>query len=88
MNTGALRHQVTLDTTDGTGGVRPLDPPTWDCAQLNEAGGVITFLGRYHAGITTATRVHFKGRVFHVDDVNNRDGRDVELTLTCTEVFD
>jgi head-tail adaptor len=84
MNPGLLRHLVTLvhEATDA-----PLDPPTWYCA-VQETTGQTTMTGRYHPGISTATRVHHKGRVFHVDTIANRDDRDLELTLTCREVFD
>jgi head-tail adaptor len=84
MNPGALRHLVTLvhEATNA-----PLDPPTWYCA-VQELTGQTTMTGRYHPGITTATRVHHKGRIFHVDTIANRDDRDLELTLTCREVFD
>jgi Phage head-tail joining protein len=82
MNTGALRHRVTLDES----GV-PLEPPDWWCASVNE-GGQATFSGRYHPGITTATRVHHKGRIYHVQSIANPEDRDAGLVLTCIEVFD
>ena len=88
MNTGALRHRVTLDTPAGAAGYTPLVPPDWDCAVLNIGSGTDSFIGRYHAGITTATRLHFKGRIYHVIAIANRGERDLELELTCREVFD
>jgi len=88
MAIGAYTQIVTLDETDGAGGVRLLTPPTWYCTPLPEAGGLLTLVGHYHAGITTATRVHLKGRVYHVDSVVNRGERDVQTQLACTEVFD
>jgi Phage head-tail joining protein len=88
MNTGALRHHVTLDVPNGeTGSFTPLNPPDWWCGHLTETTGEVTLFGRYHPGITTATRVHFKGRVYHVTALSNRADRDAELVLSCTEVF-
>jgi hypothetical protein len=89
MNSGALRHLVTLDQPDGYGSSTPLDPPDWYCAVIAEGGaGGTVLVGRYHPGISTRTRVHLKGRIYHVDEVRNRDERDVELVLTAHEVFD
>jgi hypothetical protein len=88
MNTGALRQLVTLDVPNGSSGYLPLDPPTWYCAHHGEAAGVATLVGRYHPGITTTTRVHFKTRTYHVVSIVNREERDAELVLSCTEVFD
>jgi hypothetical protein len=84
MNTGALRHRVTLTTGDDA---VPLSPPDWWCASLSEGTGETTLIGRFHPGITTATRVHFKDRVYHVESIINREDRDAELVLSCTEVF-
>jgi len=89
MNTGLLRHLVTLDTPNGANGSLPLNPPTWWCAQSSQGSdqGLI-LAGRFHPGINTKTRVTFDdGRIFHVDSVINREERDVELVLTCREVF-
>lgn len=88
MNTGSLRHLVTLDVPNGSEGYLPLDPATWACAVTNQSAGVATLIGRFHPGITTATRVHLKGRIFHVNAILNRDERDVELALDCREVYD
>ena len=88
MAIGTYRQQVTLDETDGAGGVRPLDPATWYCAPLAEGGGLLTLVGHYHAGITTATRVQFHGRTFHVDSVIHRHARAFQTQITCKEVFD
>ena len=89
MNSGATRHLVTLDQPAGSSGHTPLDPPDWYCAVIAEGGaGGTVFVGRYHPGISTRTRVHFKGGVYHVDEVRNRDERDVELVLTAHQVFD
>lgn len=87
MKSGALRHLVSLDAPRSDG-VHPLDPPTWYCAVRDDGTGATFVTGRYHPGITTATRLHLKGRVYHVDQVRNRDERDTELELTCHEVFD
>lgn len=81
---GQYRHRVTLYGPDA---VTPLAPPDWDCA-VQEATGLTLITGRYHPGITTATRLHHKGRIYQVDAIANRDDRDVEVTLTCREVFD
>jgi metal-dependent hydrolase (beta-lactamase superfamily II) len=81
---GQYRHRVTLFGPDAD---TPLDPPDWDCA-VNESTGQTLITGRYHPGITTATRLHHKGRIYQVDTIANRDDRDVELVLTCREVFD
>ena len=89
MNTGALRHRVTLDVpTARPGAFRRCRPAGLVCAYLSETAGVATLIGRYHPGITTATRVHFKTRMFHVVSIINREERDAELVLSCTEVFD
>jgi hypothetical protein len=89
MNTGSLRHLVTLDVPNGSSGYLPLDPATWYCAVLNEGIGTVTFRGRFHPGLTTPNaRVHFEGRLFHIDTVINREERDVELDVVCREVFD
>lgn len=83
------RHLVTLDVPNGSSGYLPLDPATWYAAVIDEGTGIVTFEGRFHPGLTTPNaRIHFKGRRFHIDAVNNRDGRDVELIVTAHEVFD
>jgi hypothetical protein len=88
MNTGALRQVVTLDVPNGINGYLPLNPPDWACAIVSQGTGLATLMtGRYHPGINTATRVHFNGRLFHVDSLINRDERNLELVLSCTEVF-
>jgi len=89
MNSGALRHLVTLDTPNGPNGYTPLNPAIWACAQTSQgADQGMLLTGRYHPGINTATRVTFDdGRIFHVDSVINRDERDVELAVVCREVF-
>jgi Phage head-tail joining protein len=88
MSVGTQRHLVTLDVPNGTSGYLPLNPATWYCAVLSEGSGLASFIGRYHPGITTATRVHFKGRVYHVDSIVNREEKDLELVLSGREVFD
>lgn len=87
MNTGMLRQLVTLDMPL-VDGVQPLSPATWYCAVRDEGAGTAIVTGRYHPGITRLTRIHLKGRVYHVDAVRNRDERDAELELTCHEVFE
>jgi hypothetical protein len=88
MTLGQREHLVTLDVPNGNNGYLPLDPATWYCEVRGEGSGQAILVGEYHPGITIATRVHFKGRVYHVDTLDNRDERDVELALTCREVFD
>ena len=89
MNTGARRHMVALDQPAGDQGHTPLDPSHWYCAVIAEGGaGGTVLVGPYHPGISTRTRVHLKGRLYHVDEVRNREERDRELALTCHEVFD
>ena len=88
MALGQRQHLVTLDIPNGNAGYLPLDPATWYCAVRDEGAGLSLLSGEYHPGITTATRVHLKGRVYHVDAIRNRDERDVELELVCREVFD
>lgn len=42
--------------------------------------------GRWHAGVTTATRMVFAGRLFSVTGVANRDERGIEMELIVVEV--
>lgn len=80
----------------------PLDPPTWDCAiepptarvramEGSGGGSVIAqathlLTGRYHPGITTQTRITFKGRTFNALHVINVDERDTHTELLAAEV--
>ena len=80
----------------------PLTPATWDCAiapatarslESIGSGAVLAtathvIKGRYHAGITTQTRVTYRGRVLSVLFVANRDERDIETDCVCAEVVD
>lgn len=43
--------------------------------------------GRWHAGISTSSRLLFKGRMFHVIFVGNPDERDTEITIVAAEVL-
>jgi hypothetical protein len=88
MSIGQHRHLVSLDVPNGSSGVLLLTPATWYCAVVSEGAGQASLIGRFHPGITTATRVHFKNRIFHVDAIVNREERDVERVLTCREVFE
>jgi hypothetical protein len=88
MALGDRQQLVTLDIPNGSNGYLPLDPATWYCAVRSEGSGGAFLTGEYHPGITVHTRVHLKGRVFHVDAIVNTGERDVELQLTCREVFD
>jgi head-tail adaptor len=79
-----------------------LAPPTWFCriepaasvpieqfasgTALSRATYVMT--GPFHPGITTTTRVHFKGRVFHVNGVATPEMAEVETILYCEELLD
>lgn len=83
-----------------TEGWAPLTPATWDCSiqaasqRDLESIGAGTVLaqathvvkGRYHAGVTTESKLHFEGRTFNVIFLANRDERDIELNLVCAEV--
>jgi len=40
----------------------------------------------YHAGVTTKTRILFKGRVFSVTGVANPDERNEETIAVCAEM--
>lgn len=39
----------------------------------------------YHAGVTTKTRLSFKGRILQVVGVQNPEERNVSLVLVCVE---
>jgi head-tail adaptor len=78
----------------------PLDPPEWDCsiqqasARTLEALGAGSLVaqathlvrGRYHPGITTQTRITFGARALNVLYVANRDERNIETDLVCSEL--
>ena len=51
------------------------------------AHGAYLVSAPYVAGLTTATRMVYNGRVFSVMGVSNRDERNVELTLMCDELL-
>jgi len=75
------------------------DPATW-AVSIGPAGGAVDtamagtvigtatheIRGHYHAGVTTAARLVFEGRVFHVTQVRNVDERNRTLEVTCAEV--
>jgi head-tail adaptor len=79
----------------------PLNPATWACmirpanARDLETIGAGTVLsqathvveGRYHAGITTETRLIRDGRVLNVIYVGNRAERGITTDLICAEVI-
>lgn len=88
MALGQRGQLVTLDIPNGSSGYLPLDPAEWYCAVSGETIGQATLTGEFHPGITTATRVHLKGRTYHVDSLVNRGERDRELVLSCSEVFE
>jgi SPP1 family predicted phage head-tail adaptor len=85
-----------------TEGYGPLTPSTWHCsiapatARDLENIGAGTVLaqathvvkGRYHAGITTKTRLLFKGRTLNVVFVANVDERSIETDLVCAEMIE
>ena len=63
-------------------------PATARDAEHATAGTVITHLshlvhGRYHPGVTTATRMTFEGRTYQVTSVVNLDERDREMELVA-----
>lgn len=71
----------------------PLDPPdawaaiepaigTTDTTSANAA--LITF--PYHAGVTTRTRILYRGRHFYVRGVSNPDEANIDTVCTCEEV--
>ena len=78
----------------------PLDPAAWDCSIEQAAARTLENIGagslvaqathvvrgRYHAGITTRTRVTFHGRILNVLYTANVDERDIETALVCAEV--
>lgn len=51
---------------------------------LSTASHVVTI--RYHAGVTTETRVKFGTRYFSVVGVMNPEERNIELQLMCVEL--
>ena len=75
----------------------PLTPPTWKVrirpatakdAERVTAGTVLTHVshivhGRYHPGVTTRSRMLFKGHVYQVTSVINLDERDREMELVA-----
>jgi head-tail adaptor len=81
----------------------PLAPPTWWCAIMPPttrvrsfewagAGSVIAqathlLMGRYHAGITTQTRITYHGRTFSALAVSNVDERDITTQVLAAEVI-
>jgi SPP1 family predicted phage head-tail adaptor len=83
-----------------TEGWAPLTPAAWHCAIeaataadlerliAGTAQTTATHLvrGRFHPGITTATRITFRGRVLEVQSVQNDAERNLTLTLVCAEV--
>ena len=95
---------LSVPDADGgwTDGWVPLNPPVWYCSiqsvsardlESIGAGSVLSQAthmtkGRYHPGITTQTRLTFKGRVLNVVYVANRDERNIETHLVCAEVVE
>lgn len=77
-----------------------LTPATWYCAidpatardlEKVTAGTILStashvLRGKYHAGITTLTRVLFNGRTFQVSGVANPEERGMETIAIATEV--
>jgi len=75
----------------------PLDPPTWKVrirpatardAEKVTAGTVITHVshivhGRFHPGVSTRSRMLFKGHTYQVTSVINLDERDREMELVA-----
>ena len=81
---------------------QPLNPATWNCSissanardlESLTAGTVVAqashiLRGRFHGGITTEARISFEGRTFNVLSVVNRDERDIETVLICSEMVE
>jgi len=75
----------------------PLAPPTWYVrirpatardAEKVTAGTVITHVshivhGRFHPGVTTRTRMLFKGHIYQITSVVNLEERDREMELVA-----
>jgi len=53
---------------------------------IGTASHVVTF--PYHAGVTLATRIVFRGRVFQVTGVSNPEERNLETICVCVELLD
>lgn len=97
---------VTADGDGGfTEDYQPLDPPTWRCAiekasaraSERRFAGTVTahathiLTGRFHAGITTQTRVAWTDRagtehIANVLDVDDSEGAGVESVVLVSEV--
>ena len=87
---------------DGTYVLEPYTPltPPWYCsiqpiaAHERSAAGTSTsetaathvLRGDYRPDLTTAIRLQFGARIFHVTDVTNHDERNVSVTLLATEL--
>jgi SPP1 family predicted phage head-tail adaptor len=80
----------------------PLDPAVWYC-QITAAtaqdlervsGGLTTqqathlIRGRYHPQLTADCRVSFRGRVFEIRSVQDRDQQRTDLDVLAVEVLD
>jgi SPP1 family predicted phage head-tail adaptor len=52
---------------------------------LSTATHVVTM--DYHAGVTTATRIVFNGRVFSVTGVSNPEERNIDTVCVCVELL-
>ena len=77
-----------------------LSPPTWfvqvQPASANDlerltAGNVVTMAshvvrGRYHAGVSTKTRMLFDGRTFAITGTRTPDERKILMELTAVEM--
>jgi head-tail adaptor len=76
-----------------------LTPPDWPIAVVPAtvrdiervaAGTVITsathvITGRWRPDVSTATRILFEGRVFHITGIQNVDERDITMQLIAEE---
>jgi head-tail adaptor len=77
-----------------------LNPALWDCsiqaatarnAERLVAGTIQTsathlLRGDFHPGITTETRITYRGVQYEVQSVQNDDERDLSLTLICMAI--
>lgn len=52
---------------------------------IGTASHIVTF--PYHAGVTLATRIVFRGRVFQVTGVSNPEERNLETICVCVELL-
>jgi len=78
----------------------PLDPPIWYCSIVEASardlerisGGLTTqtathlIRGRFHAQLAADCRITFRGRVFEVSSVHDRDQQRIDVDVIAREV--